>query len=302
MDSDRPILKAMASGIDFNLPRYIAKRKSDEQLEFRTSSAYAYKPEFSFRKALSQFAPIRMALAFVHRSWDKGKQQTLFRQSVRASAESHPIVSKAASVVAEQLQMRLPPVFISDQTLPTGCLALGTNASPLCIIDANIPGILSENQLVALLGREFGRIQNHLVEYSTVLYHLLHTPSLLARITTKPAVLALQAWSRRATITCDRASVLACQSLTAAQSSLIATNNQQSIPEENVEDYIEKAKTTKTRTLSSSEPSFQVRLFALRLFSESTFYQVQTNQTTTNNVSHSTDQIDQEIREKFRLP
>ncbi len=67
---------------------------------------------------------------------------------------------------------------------------------------------LSTEELRFVIGHECGHIQNNHVVYLTALYYLMYSANLFVRWIVTPAVLALQSWTRRAEVTCDRAGLI----------------------------------------------------------------------------------------------
>ena len=67
---------------------------------------------------------------------------------------------------------------------------------------------LGDEEMVSVIGHDCGHIQNNHTAYLTTLYLLDHAGNFVVRWAARPAVLALHGWSRRAEITCDRASLI----------------------------------------------------------------------------------------------
>jgi Zn-dependent protease with chaperone function len=79
---------------------------------------------------------------------------------------------------------------------------------------------LTPSELLDVLGRECGRLQNGHVPFGTALHYLQHAKTTLVRWAVRPATLTLQAWSRRADITADRAGLLCARDLDVSLSAL----------------------------------------------------------------------------------
>ena len=56
-------------------------------------------------------------------------------------------------------------------------------------------------------------VQNGHILYATALHYLTHSAAFFVRWVVQPAIMTLQAWSRRAEVTCDRAALLAVRDL-----------------------------------------------------------------------------------------
>jgi Zn-dependent protease with chaperone function len=90
--------------------------------------------------------------------------------------------------------------------------------------------------------------------------------------------MTLQAWSRRAEISCDRAALLCCKDLDVAFRSMLKTAlGLEQSPELNLDEYLKQLPGTRSglgkyAELFRSHPYLPKRVQALKLFSESAFY------------------------------
>lgn len=198
--------------IDFDLARYIAHRKGRVLQRARDGAAYGFSREIHSRRNLLALRPVAFAIDATSRQW-KGKSKTeLIADASRASAANHPRLYSAAQEAAKQLSLESsPPIYVSDSTAPEGAFALGTEDDTVLVFHPTWLDALSDSELLVLVGRTLGYVQNNLVPYSTALYYLQHDAMFFVRWIVSPAIMALRAWSRRADITCDRAGVICAQ-------------------------------------------------------------------------------------------
>jgi Zn-dependent protease with chaperone function len=100
---------------------------------------------------------------------------------------------------------------------------LGSNDDPLILVGSGLVDGLSEPEMLFVLGRECGHIQNRHTTYLTCLHFLVETTSHFVRWVSRPATVALNGWSRRAAITADRAGLLCARDLDLAVSLMVRT-------------------------------------------------------------------------------
>jgi hypothetical protein len=92
-------------------------------------------------------------------------------------------------------------------------ITLGAEEETYIVLSQGLLDMLNDNELLDVIGRECGRIQNGHVPFRTALHYATHNASTLVRWAVRPATLTLEAWSRRADITADRAGLLCARSL-----------------------------------------------------------------------------------------
>jgi Zn-dependent protease with chaperone function len=121
-------------------------------------------------------------------------------------------------------------------------------------------------------------VQNGHILYTTALHYLQHGAAFFVRWVVQPAVMTLQAWSRRAEVTCDRASLLAVRDL---DKTLLALVRRELGLEKgsafNAEDYLKALPEVgkglgRFAELFRSHPYVPKRVQALRLFADSALY------------------------------
>jgi hypothetical protein len=186
--------------------------------------------------------------------------------------------------------VRVPPVFVAPGR------SKGVTARVLGTDDAHVPGgrrrpgpiDLSEDELTALIGHELAHVQNGHVLYATALYYLSHSAVFFVRWIVQPAIMTLQAWSRRAEITCDRAALVATRDLGVTLAALVKVElGVEKGASFNLDDYLrdQDAAVAGTRKglgryneLFRAHPYLPKRVAALRLFADSALYASLTGQ------------------------
>ena len=202
----------MSVGVDFDFVKWLAARRGAMEQQAREGAAYAFSGERKFRRTLMIARPVTMALEATTRLWRDVARTELLGTAVKVSDQQFPRVFEAAKTAGAALRVRVPPMFAS----PTSSLqvkVLGTEDAPHLIVNLELAEKLDETELVAAIAHELAHVQNGHILYTTALYYLQHSAAFFVRWVVQPAIMTLQAWSRRAEVTCDRASLLAVKDL-----------------------------------------------------------------------------------------
>ena len=197
--------------VDFDFQRYVARRKGARAAQVREGAAYAYPGDVRLLRTLDRLRPVQLALEEAGRLWKSGARAELLGTAARALAPRFERVQQAARRCAEILHIDVPAVQIVPQ--PSGVITLGTEEETYIVLSQGLLEQLSDSELLDVLGRECGRIQNGHVPFRTALHYATHNASTLVRWAVRPATLTLEAWARRSDITADRAGLLCARNL-----------------------------------------------------------------------------------------
>ena len=121
-------------------------------------------------------------------------------------------------------------------------------------------------------------VQNGHIFYATALHYLSQSAAFYVRWVVQPAIMTLQAWSRRAEVTCDRAALLAVGDLDKTLQALVTLElGVDRGSAFNAEDYLRTVPDLKKgfgryAELFRSNPYLPKRVQALRLFAGSAMY------------------------------
>jgi Zn-dependent protease with chaperone function len=155
---------------------------------------------------------------------------------------------------------------------------LGTDDAPHLIVNLQLAERLDDTQLIAAIGHELGHVQNGHIFYATALHYLRHSAAFYVRWVVQPAIMTLQAWSRRAEVTCDRAALLAVRDLDRTLQALVAIElGLDQGAAFSADDYLKAVPDVKRgigryAELFRSHPQIPKRVQALRLFAGSAMY------------------------------
>ncbi len=267
----------MSVGVEFDFARWIAARRGQQEQQRREGAAYAFAGEYRFRRNLMLARPVTMALEATTRLWRDVARTELLGTAVKVSDHQYPRVWEAAKRAGEALRVRVPVVFASPSS-SMKVKVLGTDDAPHLIVNLELAEKLDDTELVAAIAHELAHIQNGHILYTTALHYLNTSAAFFVRWVIQPAIMTLQAWSRRAEITCDRASLLAVRDLDKTLQAMVRLEfGLDKGSAFNAEDYLKSLPDVKKgigrfAEVFRSHPYVPKRVQALRLFAGSELY------------------------------
>src|SRR5512140_332755 len=273
----------MSVGVDFDLAKWIAVRRGSLEQQQREGAAYAFTGERKFRRTLTIARPVTMALEATTRLWRDVARTELLGSAVKVTDEQYPRVYRAAKAAGAALRVRLPAVFAAPSEA-IKVKVLGTEDAPHLIVNLALAERLDDTALVAAIAHELGHVQNGHIFYATALHYLTHSAAFFVRWVVQPAIMTLQAWSRRAEITCDRAALLAVRDLDKTLQAMVALElGVEQGAAFDAEEYLRAVPDVKRgigryAELFRSYPYVPKRVQALRLFAGSAMYAQATGQ------------------------
>ena len=269
----------MTVGVDLDFARYISERRGQMQQQARDGAAYAFSGERKVRRALVTARPVSMAIEATTRLWKNAAKNELLGTSVKVTDQQFPKVYSAVKQASAALGLDVPSVYVAPESSRVLAQALGTGHDVYIVVNARAVETFTDVELLALLGNELGHIQNNQVTYSTALFYLTHSAVMFVRWIVQPAIMTLQAWSRRAEITCDRAALLCTKDLGATLAAMVKISlGLERDANIDIDEYLKQLPDTKKgigklAELFRSHPYLPKRVQALRLFAESSYYQ-----------------------------
>lgn len=269
----------MSVGVDFDFAKWLAQRRGNMEQSAREGAAYAFSGERKFRRTLGMARPVTMALEATTRLWRDVARTELLGTAVKVTDQQYPRVWRAAKAAGAALRVQVPVVFAA----PTSSIkvkVLGTEDAPHLIVNLELAERLDETELVAAIGHELGHVQNGHILYATALHYLTSSAAFFVRWVVQPAIMTLQAWSRRAEVTCDRAALLAVKDLDKTLNSIVKLElGLDKGSTFNADEYLKSVTNEKKQggfgrfaEMFRSHPYVPKRVQALRLFADSALF------------------------------
>ncbi len=239
---------------------------------------YAYAADLAMLRGFSHVRPVELAAATVVRMNQTALRSALLGSAVRVTARQFPSLQGLVSRAADTLGVAVPEVYVANSPV-MNAFTFGTETESCIVLHSALVDAFSEEELLFVLGHETGHIQNKHVVYGTALILLQRMAQLFIGPLVLPAIVALNAWYRRAEITCDRAGLLCSRDLEAASRSFIklAVGSTKLSGEVDVSEFLaqyEEGRGSVGRYVEAfqSHPFLPKRIKALATFAESALY------------------------------
>ncbi len=270
-------MTASPTKTDFDFATYV-ERKQTGSWGRDDKVRYAYSADLAMLRSFQRVRPVELAAASVVRTSKEWMRSQLLGSTVKVGPTQFPSIYAIARHCAESLTVPIPNVYIQNSPHPNA-FTYGTEDESFIVVTSALVDHFDEAELQFVIGHETGHIQNKHVVYITALRILTSGVGVFFAWIVQPALIALQQWTRRAEITCDRAGLLCCNDLEAASRSFLklATGSHKLYPEMNLEaflDQFEEGQNSFGRLSEAfaSHPYLPKRIHALRVFADSELY------------------------------
>jgi Zn-dependent protease with chaperone function len=265
--------------VDLSFPRYVAARKGAASARAREGAHYAYGADLRIRSALDKVRPVSLSVEATLRFWQSVGKNRFLGSAVRVGEKQFPKIHALVQRCAEVLQIPPPAVYVAPQIVTLTVRTLGTADDAMIALGSPMVDHLTEGELLFVIGRECGHIQNGHTVYLTALHFLTTAANMFIRFAAQPAVLALNGWSRRAEVTADRAGLLCTKDLAVSTAAMVklSVGSQRLFSNIDADEYIkqlDEAQAGRGRfdELFATAPYLPKRVQALRLFARTTYY------------------------------
>jgi Zn-dependent protease with chaperone function len=272
---------ATVGNLDFG--SYVEQQQSKRAREHgpggrQDAHAYAYVSDRHTRSTFARVQAVELAVAAAVRIAKNVGKNELLGTSVKVGPNQFPRVHDLARSCADTLGIATPTIYIrNNPTLNAG--TYGTNEDSFILVHSALVDHLSDEELLSVIGHECGHIHNDHVVYLTALHYLRTMAAQFIGWVVMPAMLALQGWSRRAEVTCDRAGMLCSRDLEVSTRALakLALGSVKLYEEFNLEAFLEQYDEGqdglgRLTEVMASHPWIPKRVKALRAFAGSSLF------------------------------
>jgi len=209
-------VSAQTATVSIDFAAYVEERRRREAASGLDPDAYAHPSDRRARRLLAHLGPLRGAFDASVRAARETLSDLLGPSGVPLGEGGTGALRDLLDACAHSFGLGRVPAYLSEAAGPQGAATLGTAEAPLILLRPDLAGGLEEAELLFVLGRQCGHI------------HCQHTPlcTLLHAVERglqpgwgwagAPLKASLAAWVRGATLTADRAGLLACRDLDAA--------------------------------------------------------------------------------------
>lgn len=264
-------------GVKLGLQQYIDRRKKTGSTD--EGDSYAFSGDLKVLQAMRRIKPVELAVAATVRLFNSIVRNQLLGGAVLVTPKQFPKLYKIGKKCSDTLGVPEQQMYVVQALGSINAMTMGTNEESVVIIHSATVDHLTEDELLFVIGHEFGHIQNNHAVYKTALYFLLNMVGVFLQWIVQPAILALNHWSRRAEITADRAGLLCCQDLQVAQRAMakIALGSKELYEQLDLEEYLKQLQESQKNfgriaEFSQSHPYVTKRIESMRLFNDSAYF------------------------------
>lgn len=269
----------MADAPTLDFDAFVTRKKAE-----RASGASAGEHDYSYildrqtRATFESAKPIELAVASAVRVFKERERGRLLGQAVRVSERQFSRIHGLTKECADTLGILQPQVYVvSSPVLNAG--TYGTDEESFIQVYSALVDAYTDDELRFVIGHECGHIHNkHVVYLTTMMVLRMMAEAYLGPIV-MPAIIPLNAWSRRAEITCDRAGMLCAKNEAVAARALtkLVVGSKKLYEEFNLDAFLEQYEEGKESVgrymeAFASHPYLPKRVLAMRVFAQSALY------------------------------
>lgn len=280
--------------IDLHFTSFLERRQSEQAAHLRAGVAdYSFALDGLLRQQLAATGPLRTIAHLVTSRYIPYFKQHLNLIGVAVGPQQYPHIYDMGVDCARRLGIGVPQMFIVGDGTLNACTIATNDLSPVIFITSALADALTADELKFVIGHECGHVHNlHgmyntlaevmanplirlMLQQLTTLGAQLDTVQLAGLIMQTGLRLFMLRWSRCAEITSDRAGLICCGSLTAAEHALakLVIGGAGTLQGINIDEYVKqlanvKSSTMRLRELYQTHPLIARRIEALRMFAQ----------------------------------
>jgi len=269
----------MPSAPTLDFQAFVTKKKAERaEGAMEGEHDYSYVLDRQTRATFDSAKPIELAIASAVRVFKEREKGNLLGNAVKVSERQFSRIHGITKECASTLGIIAPQVYIVNSPhLNAG--TYGTNEESFIVVHSALVDQYTDEELRFVLGHECGHIHNSHVVYLTTLHFLHMVARAYLGALVMPAIIPLNAWSRRAEITCDRAGMLCSKDTHVAARALtkLVVGSRKLYEEFNLEAFLEQYEEGKEgigryMEALASHPFLPKRVLAMRVFAEAELY------------------------------
>ncbi len=263
--------------LDFNA--FVTRKKAERAGgALENAHDYSYVLDRQTRATFESAKPIELAVASAVRVFKERERGRLLGNAVKVSNRQFPRIHAIVAECSQTLGIVPPEVYVVNSPhLNAG--TFGTDEESFVVVHSALVDQYTDEELRFVIGHECGHIHNRHVVYLTTLHFLKVIAEANLGLLVMPAILPLNAWSRRAEITSDRAGMLCSRDPVVAARALtkLVVGSRTLYEQFDLDaflDQYEEGKDSIGRYMEAfaSHPFLPKRVLAMRVFAESQLY------------------------------
>lgn len=211
----------MENQVDFR--EYVRRRKEmeSEKLSGNGLPDYAFSADYELRKKLDAIPHLYSIGKNICATDASRKIHEYNMDGLLVGPDQFPDVYEIGCECAKRLGIGIPNIFIINKQEINACTIATDDVEPVIAINSGLYERFTLGELKCVIGHECGHIHNMHGVYHTLANILALTgiagssmiSTQLLSLVTQGSQLALNAWSRAAEVTCDRAGMICCDSV-----------------------------------------------------------------------------------------
>ncbi len=210
-------------GLDPDFRKYVKQRKAMEKRHMSGNGLpdYAFALDFEYRKKLDVMPGFYQTAKKICATYASRTLQEINMNGLVVGPDQFPEVYQMGCDCARILGIGIPNIYIvNDQSLNAYTIATD-DVEPLIVVHSGLFERFTPGELRCVIGHECGHIHNQHSVY-TMLSNILvmvgtaasgFLSAQLMKLLTMGSQVALNAWSRAAEVTCDRAGLICCENI-----------------------------------------------------------------------------------------